>query len=69
MRAAVTKMGHKVPCDSCDTRNNCCKDINHCDFFIFFDCGDLHPTPAAASGGEQEPAAGVESEGQEEGTA
>ncbi|KAL4923613.1 uncharacterized protein BDV17DRAFT_285273 [Aspergillus undulatus] len=33
MRAAVTKIGHKVPCDSCSTRNDYCKDINHCDFF------------------------------------
>ena len=63
MRAAVTKMGYKVPYNSCDTYNNYYKDINHCNFFIFFDCSDLHPTPAAVSGGEQEPAAGVESEG------
>ncbi|KAL4786397.1 hypothetical protein BJX76DRAFT_321254 [Aspergillus varians] len=46
MRKAVTRMGHKVPCDSCTTRNACCKDINLCDFFIFFDCGNMHPRAA-----------------------
>ncbi|PYH99043.1 hypothetical protein BO71DRAFT_415769 [Aspergillus ellipticus CBS 707.79] len=46
MRAAVAKMGHKIPCESCSTRTACCKDINLCDFFIFFDCGDMHPRAA-----------------------
>ncbi|KAL4914610.1 hypothetical protein BDW62DRAFT_204499 [Aspergillus aurantiobrunneus] len=54
MRAAVVKMGHKVPCDSRGTLNNCCKDLNCCDFFHFFDCGDMHLAHAAASGRQEE---------------
>ncbi|KAL4883541.1 hypothetical protein BJY04DRAFT_184845 [Aspergillus karnatakaensis] len=60
MRAEVVRMGHSVPCESCGTRVNCCKDINKCDHFVLFDCGDLHPRAAT-----EEP----EKEGSEEGTA
>ncbi|KAL3494962.1 hypothetical protein BJX62DRAFT_233930 [Aspergillus germanicus] len=42
MRAEVIRMGHSVPCKSCGSRVNCCKDINRCDHFVLFDCGDLH---------------------------
>jgi hypothetical protein len=60
MRAEVTRMGHSVPCNSCGTRVNCCKDINKCDHFVLFDCGDLHPHAAT-----EEP----EKEGNQEATA
>ncbi|KAL4798801.1 hypothetical protein BDV19DRAFT_356171 [Aspergillus venezuelensis] len=46
MRAEVIRLGHGVPCTSCDSRVNCCKDINQCDHFVLFDCGDLHPRAA-----------------------
>ncbi|KAL4782837.1 hypothetical protein BJX76DRAFT_349064 [Aspergillus varians] len=46
MRAEVVRMGHSMPCKSCGSRVNCCKDINKCDHFVLFDCGDLHPRAA-----------------------
>ncbi|PYH94148.1 hypothetical protein BO71DRAFT_326108, partial [Aspergillus ellipticus CBS 707.79] len=46
MRAAVAKMGYKILYKSCSTRTACYKDINLCNFFIFFDCGDMHPRAA-----------------------
>ncbi|KAL2836238.1 hypothetical protein BJX68DRAFT_273593 [Aspergillus pseudodeflectus] len=46
MRAEVVRMGHSVPCKSCGSRVNCCKDINKCDHFVLFNCGDLHPRAA-----------------------
>jgi len=36
-------MGRKIPCSTCGNRNNCCKDINKCDYFILFNCGEISP--------------------------
>jgi hypothetical protein len=44
MRKEAAQLGYKVPCDTCKTRNNCCKNINSCELFFKFNCGDLHPT-------------------------
>ncbi|KAL4887744.1 hypothetical protein BDV59DRAFT_189998 [Aspergillus ambiguus] len=49
MRLKVRELGHNVPCQSCGERKNCCKNINLCDHFVLFDCGDLHPTPVDQS--------------------
>ncbi|KAG2000758.1 hypothetical protein GB937_010865 [Aspergillus fischeri] len=46
MRKKVAEMGHHVPCNSCGNRNECCKDINKCDHFILFECGNIHTDPA-----------------------
>jgi hypothetical protein len=45
MRKMVSERGQKLPCGSCESRNECCKDINKCDYFVLFDCGELAPTP------------------------
>ncbi|KAL4934233.1 uncharacterized protein BDV17DRAFT_278553 [Aspergillus undulatus] len=47
MRKQAVNLGGTVPCESCSNRNDCCKDINKYDNFILFDCGNIHPTPAA----------------------
>ncbi|KAL4935059.1 hypothetical protein BDV06DRAFT_217707 [Aspergillus oleicola] len=47
MRKQAIELGGTVPCQSCSSRNDCCKDINKCDNFIFFNCGNMHPKPAA----------------------
>lgn len=39
-------MGHKVPCKACGNRNHCCKDVNKCDHFVLFDCGEISPNLA-----------------------
>ncbi|KAI9034732.1 uncharacterized protein KD926_006351 [Aspergillus affinis] len=49
MRQLVRNMGHKVPCNSCPALKDCCKDINRCDHFLLFDCGNLAPATAAAA--------------------
>ncbi|KAF7164869.1 hypothetical protein CNMCM5623_009296 [Aspergillus felis] len=54
MRKKVAELGHKVPCDSCGKRNDCCKDVNKCDYFILFDCGSVCPTPASQVDTEDE---------------
>jgi hypothetical protein len=46
MRKKVGEMGRKVPCSACGNRNDCCKDVNKCDHFVLFDCGDISPQVA-----------------------
>lgn len=46
MRRMVSEMGHKIPCESCENRTDCCKDINKCDHFVLFECGELAPKQA-----------------------
>ncbi|KAE8384443.1 hypothetical protein BDV23DRAFT_177034 [Aspergillus alliaceus] len=46
IRKRAVDLGGSVPCDSCKTKNECCKDIDHCDNFMLFDCGNLAPVPA-----------------------
>lgn len=48
-------MGLKVPCNACGKRNDCCKDINQCEHFQHFYCGDLASTLSAqiVTGGDQ----------------
>ncbi|EAW22051.1 uncharacterized protein NFIA_036070 [Aspergillus fischeri NRRL 181] len=41
MRKKVAEMGRKVPCSSCGNRNDCCKDINKCAYFVLFNCGNI----------------------------
>ncbi|CRG92923.1 hypothetical protein PISL3812_10004 [Talaromyces islandicus] len=43
MREIVRELDGKIPCESCENRNSCCKDINVCDHFALFDCGGLVP--------------------------
>lgn len=50
MRLEVVRLGKPVPCRSCATRNACCKDINKCEYFVLFDCGDLRPDAAVSQG-------------------
>ncbi|KAE8388261.1 hypothetical protein BDV23DRAFT_185621 [Aspergillus alliaceus] len=47
MRRRAESLGGSVPCSSCESKFDCCKDINKCDNFLLFDCGAL--TPQAAS--------------------
>ncbi|GFF98314.1 conserved hypothetical protein [Aspergillus udagawae] len=47
MRKKVVEFGHKVPCDSCGKRSDCCKDVNKCAYFILFNCGSVCPSPAS----------------------
>ncbi|PYH93087.1 hypothetical protein BO71DRAFT_328512, partial [Aspergillus ellipticus CBS 707.79] len=46
MRKKIIDIGYRVPCNSCSNRNDCCKDINKYDHFIYFNCSDLHPAAA-----------------------
>ncbi|EYE91950.1 uncharacterized protein EURHEDRAFT_463622, partial [Aspergillus ruber CBS 135680] len=36
MRKQVVLMGHKIPCSACGNRNNCCKDMESCEYFHLF---------------------------------
>ena len=55
MRKKVIGFGYKIPCDSCENRNTCYKDVNIYDYFILFDCGDIRPTLATSqTAGEEE---------------
>ncbi|KAE8377486.1 hypothetical protein BDV26DRAFT_293090 [Aspergillus bertholletiae] len=47
MRRRAEDLGGAVPCRSCESKKECCKDINKCDNFLLFDCGALAPTPAS----------------------
>lgn len=47
MRQEIVGMGLKVPCNACGKRNDCCKDINQCEHFQHFYCGDLASTLSA----------------------
>ncbi|KAB8212649.1 hypothetical protein BDV33DRAFT_137647 [Aspergillus novoparasiticus] len=46
MRRRAEDLGGSVPCRSCESKSDCCRDINKCDNFLLFDCGALAPTPA-----------------------
>lgn len=50
MYLEVVYLGKPVLCRSCATRNACCKDINKCEYFVLFDCGDLRPDAAVSQG-------------------
>ncbi|KAI9038647.1 uncharacterized protein KD926_010591 [Aspergillus affinis] len=61
MRKLVRNLGHKVPCASCGTAKDCCKNINICDHFLLFNCQNLAPTtnsaqPTTSKAGEEEEA-------------
>ncbi|BCR86534.1 uncharacterized protein ACHE_30521S [Aspergillus chevalieri] len=36
MRKQVVLMGHKIPCSACGNRNDCCKDMESCEYFHLF---------------------------------
>ncbi|KAL2859132.1 uncharacterized protein BJX67DRAFT_376062 [Aspergillus lucknowensis] len=46
MRTKVARMGKSMPYMSCSSYINCCKDINKYNYFVLFNCSDLHPRAA-----------------------
>ncbi|KAL5044747.1 hypothetical protein BDW71DRAFT_185716 [Aspergillus fruticulosus] len=51
----VKNLRGNVPCASYGNCNDCCKDVNVCEHFLLFNCGDIHPTPrrSLGSGGDE----------------
>ncbi|PYH88972.1 hypothetical protein BO71DRAFT_466275, partial [Aspergillus ellipticus CBS 707.79] len=49
MRKLVPYLKDNVPCKSCASTKECCKNINNCNNFLLFDCGKIGPAAATSN--------------------
>ncbi|KAL4934731.1 hypothetical protein BDV06DRAFT_208385, partial [Aspergillus oleicola] len=54
MRKAVKEKNLAIPCNSCHSAKDCCKDIKTCEYFYLFDCDLLEGGGLAGNNGTRE---------------